>query len=326
MKRIYLTLLLVVIIGFNSFSQTTLTEDVNGVLNTNRIVAQTGAGQIFYTGHQVGTGYSMPSGIFRAWTDNPNGSLNYFYDGITNGITNYSVRADGQGYFAGGIGIGTSNPQSTLQVIGSATFSGNSANIDPTKPNMSLSFLANSGQVLVGWNRSAGPGETDFIANQAAGSLGGFAFYNHDNNNNETPILWMVGNGNVLIGKTSQTNSAYKLDINGNVRANEIVVNTTGADFVFDHLYQLPALSGLKKYIEQNHHLPEIASAKQMQADGLNVGDNQTKLLQKVEELTLYLIEKDGEIKDQSAQLKIQQVQINKLSRQVEYLTKKSEK
>lgn len=103
-------------------------------------------------------------------------------------------------------------------------------------------------------------------------------------------------NGNVIIGKTTQTNTGYRLDVAGNVRANQIVVNTTGADFVFDPSYQLLPLSDLQKYIDKNHHLPEIASAKQMQAAGLNVGDNQTKLLQKIEELTLYLIEKDKQV------------------------------
>ncbi|MDB5089985.1 MAG: hypothetical protein JWR09_3979 [Mucilaginibacter sp.] len=118
--------------------------------------------------------------------------------------------------------------------------------------------------------------------------------------------------GNVLMGKSSQVNAAYKLDVAGNVRANQLVVNTTGADFVFDPSSRLYPLSSLEKYIEQNHHLPEIASAKQMQADGLNVGENQVKLLQKVEELTLYLIEKDKEVKE----LKDRLAQIEKIQNQ----------
>jgi len=157
---------------------------------------------------------------------------------------------------------------------------------------------------------------------------------------NAAPANGAIIQGNVLIGKTSQVNTGYILDVNGNVRANEVVVNTNGADFVFNPSYRLYPLSGLKKYIERNHHLPEIASAKQMQKEGLNVGENQVKLLQKVEELTLYLIEKDKELKEdrikiikqdqvnteQSTQLKSQQEQINKLSQQVENLIKTSKK
>jgi hypothetical protein len=99
------------------------------------------------------------------------------------------------------------------------------------------------------------------------------------------------GDGNVLIGKTTQTNTAYKLDVAGKIRADEIVVNTTGADFVFDSTYNLRTLPELETFIKQNKHLPEIAPAKEMQENGVSASEMQAKLLQKVEELTLYVIE-----------------------------------
>ncbi|MFO0321149.1 MAG: hypothetical protein ACK504_01830 [Bacteroidota bacterium] len=97
--------------------------------------------------------------------------------------------------------------------------------------------------------------------------------------------------GNVLIGKTTQVNTNYKLDVNGSVRANEIVVNTTGADFVFEENYKLKTLDEVETYIKANKHLPEIASACEMEENGLGLAKMNTQLLQKVEELTLYLIE-----------------------------------
>lgn len=74
----------------------------------------------------------------------------------------------------------------------------------------------------------------------------GFVIF--DDNNNS---LFMVNetNGNVLINKTSQTNSTYKLDVNGKIRSNEIVVNTTGADFIFEPEYELPQLELVERYI-----------------------------------------------------------------------------
>lgn len=102
--------------------------------------------------------------------------------------------------------------------------------------------------------------------------------------------------GNLLIGKTTQTNATYKIDVNGNVRANKVVVNTTGADFVFEPGYQLPSLYTLETYIKKNRHLPGIAPAAEMQQDGVDVGEHTTNLLQKVEELTLYIIELKKEI------------------------------
>ncbi|WP_199140357.1 hypothetical protein [Pedobacter sp. ASV12] len=103
-------------------------------------------------------------------------------------------------------------------------------------------------------------------------------------------------NGNLLIGKTSQANNAYKLDVNGKARANEIVVNTTGADFVFENNYRLRPLAEVEKFIKENKHLPEIPTAKAMQQEGVGVSELQTKLLQKVEELTLYIIQQQKEI------------------------------
>jgi hypothetical protein len=97
--------------------------------------------------------------------------------------------------------------------------------------------------------------------------------------------------GNILIGKTTQTNTAYKLDVSGKIRAHEIVVNTTGADFVFEPTYKLRTLSELEAFIRTNKHLPDFAPAKEMQQNGVSAGEMQTKLLQKVEELTLYVIE-----------------------------------
>jgi hypothetical protein len=109
-------------------------------------------------------------------------------------------------------------------------------------------------------------------------------------------IMRLLSSGNVLIGKTSQTNSGYKLDVNGNARINQVVVNTTGADYVFDSSYHVPSLKDVEAYIRQQHHLQGIPSASQQQKEGLNVGDNQTRLLQKIEELTLYIIEQGKEL------------------------------
>jgi len=123
--------------------------------------------------------------------------------------------------------------------------------------------------------------------------------------------------GNVLIGKTSQTNTSYLLDVAGNIRANKLVVNTTGADFVFAKKYHLIPLSELEKYIQQNKHLPGIEPAREMNKGGVDVGKNETKLLQKIEELTLYMIEIKKEMEQTK---KVMQNQIDLLKHQNEQL------
>ena len=101
----------------------------------------------------------------------------------------------------------------------------------------------------------------------------------------------------VVVGRTiPAVNTNYLLDVYGSARANKVVVNTTGADFVFDSSYQLISLDSVETFVKQNKHLPEIEPAADMQSNGVDLGSNQTKLLQKIEELTLYLIEQNKKI------------------------------
>ena len=103
--------------------------------------------------------------------------------------------------------------------------------------------------------------------------------------------LTVLKNGNVLINKATQTNTGYILDVNGKIRSNEIVVNTTGADFVFEKNYKLTPLNLLEQMIKEEKHLPGIASASEMQENGVGLAELNKSLLQKTEELTLYIIE-----------------------------------
>lgn len=148
-------------------------------------------------------------------------------------------------------------------------------------------------------------------------SSGGFLTFS---TNNGTEALRIDQNGNVLIAKTAETNSAYKLDVAGPIRANQVVVNSTGADFVFDPGYALPALSDLGGFIRAYHHLPGIASAKQMQAEGMSLGETQTQLLQKVEELTLYAIEADRRADRQAALVEKLEARLDALQEEVDRL------
>ena len=119
--------------------------------------------------------------------------------------------------------------------------------------------------------------------------------------NTSTSCMTMLTNGNIGIGTSSPN---YKLDVNGTIRANEIIVNTTGADFVFAEDYQLRPLSEVKAFIQENKHLPEIKSAQEMQENGVGINELQTQLLQKIEELTLYIIQQEERIRQQDLRIK----------------------
>lgn len=104
-------------------------------------------------------------------------------------------------------------------------------------------------------------------------------------------------NTNVSIGTTSVTDGAdtYRLTVAGKMRAHEVKVYTTWADYVFEDSYKLKPLAEVEQFIDENGHLPNVPSAKVIEEKGLEVG-NMIKIQQeKIEELTLYAIEQQKE-------------------------------
>lgn len=106
-------------------------------------------------------------------------------------------------------------------------------------------------------------------------------------------LLMNTTNGNVGIGTNNPT---YKLAVNGTIRSKEVRVESGWADFVFENDYKLPPLDEVESFIVKNKHLPGIPSAKNVAENGLAVGEMQAKMMQKIEELTLYLIEANKKI------------------------------
>jgi hypothetical protein len=94
--------------------------------------------------------------------------------------------------------------------------------------------------------------------------------------------------------------------LNGTAHVHEVKIETTEwADFVFRDDYRLKPLSEVNTFIKENKHLPEIPSATEIEEnEGVNVGDMQVKLLQKIEELTLYLIQQDNTIQELKSEIR----------------------
>ena len=102
-------------------------------------------------------------------------------------------------------------------------------------------------------------------------------------------------NGSIGIGTPDP--GSFKLAVEGKIGAHEVVVTTEGwADFVFEPEYKLMSLSELESFVKTNKHLPEIPSAAEVQENGVSVGEMNAKLLQKIEELTLHVIEMNKEV------------------------------
>ena len=110
--------------------------------------------------------------------------------------------------------------------------------------------------------------------------------------------------GNVAIG-TNSVPSGYTLAINGHVRAREVRVDQdTWPDYVFHKDYRLSSLQEVQKFIDTNGHLPNIPSAEQVISDGLQLGEMNRLLLEKIEEMTLYIIDQQQQIDHLRSEIK----------------------
>lgn len=111
-----------------------------------------------------------------------------------------------------------------------------------------------------------------------------------DSGSNWTELFRVNENGNVGIGTTH--NGDYKLTVKGTLAARKVkVTQEAWADFVFEEHYSLPSLQSVETHIKAHKHLPGIPSAAEIAAKGMDLGDMQQKQMQKIEELTLYVIE-----------------------------------
>ena len=130
----------------------------------------------------------------------------------------------------------------------------------------------------------------------------------------------MVGNVNVVDGKLGVGTTSFgshKMAVEGSIGAREIKVEINGwSDFVFEEDYELKTLDEVAEHIADKGHLPDIPSESEVMKNGINVGEMNAKLLQKIEELTLYLI-------DQNKALKVANEKIEALQKEVKDMKEK---
>lgn len=140
--------------------------------------------------------------------------------------------------------------------------------------------------------------QTEFIFGTADGGLA-------------TTKMTIRPDGSVGIGTPLSSNpNGYLLAVNGLIGSKEVKVENTSAtwpDYVFESDYELPTLDQLELYVQENKHLPGIPSAQEVEEEGgFMLGEMNRKLLEKVEELTLYLI--DANKKNEELQQKVDEL------------------
>lgn len=126
--------------------------------------------------------------------------------------------------------------------------------------------------------------------------------------NGTAKILYLGTNG--MFSLRNNSIETFRVEANGMVRARKIKVDSeTWADYVFDDNYKLLPLDELEIFVKQNKHLPSIPSEKVMIEQGIDVTEMNVKMMEKIEELTLYLIQQNKEIEKLKAE--IQRMQQN---------------
>lgn len=218
--------------------------------------------------------------------------------------TNYLMYIRNNGY----VGIGTSSPTEKLEVSGNAkatnitaTSSVQSSTLTVTGNVVFSALSGTSSKVLtIGSNGTLSSadmsemndGMGDHIATMNL-NLNGKKIVGATNGTNG---IFVAQNGNVRIG-AGTASPTKTLEVNGTIRSKEVLVEVANwSDFVFDKDYDLRTLKEVESYIKENGHLPDVPSAEEVKAYGVEVGEMNAILLQKIEELTLYIIELENKI------------------------------
>ncbi len=117
---------------------------------------------------------------------------------------------------------------------------------------------------------------------------------------NGTNWVTVQPNGQVIIGNNANTQAAngYALSVGGKIIGEELKVQLQASwpDYVFNDSYKLKSFAELRTYINENNHLPGIPAAAEVEASGLEVGEMQRKMMEKIEELTLYVLQLEEKI------------------------------
>jgi hypothetical protein len=198
------------------------------------------------------------------------------------GSSHYAGYFLGRGYFSENVGIGTSSPSSRLHLDGGIDAEPGSGGFLVLGSTTSTNIAIDNNEIM---GRNNGAVAELFLQNDG-GDLN----------------LCYAG-GSVMIGAADPA-TGYLLTVDGKIICEELKVQLSEdwPDYVFEQDYSMLSISELKQFVETNKHLPGIPTAAEMMEQGLSVGDMQTKMMEKIEELSLYIIELQNQLDELKSQ------------------------
>lgn len=176
----------------------------------------------------------------------------------------------------GNLSIGAQSAAAKLDVLGGPTWTTNGWQKSMKLYNASAIEFAGSGK-----SYGLGSSASAFYLFQA----------NSDGTGASNYLMMADAAGNIGIG-TITPPAEFKLAVNGTIGARKVkVTQAAWSDFVFHDDYKLPSLMEVENFVKKNKHLPGIPTEAEVVKDGVDVGEMDKLLLQKIEELTLYIID-----------------------------------
>ena len=286
-KNWFFTVIITLLLSSISFAQISINND--GALPDSSAaldVQAIGMGFLAPRMSEAARPATPATGLIIYQTDNDAGY--YYFDSIAWHKVGKASRdfweANGSDIFfnLGNVGVGADEPNAKLHISGGIEVLRLESSSDPL-------FSFYSGSTYKAWMQAFG--DDFYITNRMSGRL--------RLRTSNVDRLVIEGNGNVVIGATTGA-TGYKFSVNGKMACEEILIDDQGywPDYVFEENYNLMSIDDFGKSIKENNHLPGIPSAKEVADNGgYLVGDLQKKMLEKIEELSLYILELNNRVK-----------------------------